>query len=305
MLPDQWLLRSLVACCCLFTVSLQADVRIQDSLGEQIFAEKPAKVVALNWAVAEELVELGVKPVGMADKRGYQDWVVHPRLPSGIKDVGRRDEPSIELIAILQPDLIVIGTQQLGLKKKLEKVAPVVYFDNYRADHHNPSAVEASFLELARLLDREKVARERLSLRDQQLQKLRKRLQASYPKGLPEVAVVRFVDTAHVRVYGRNSMVKAATDALGLKPALPQPVTTWGQTQKTLTDLAAVGQGTLLYIEPFAQKAALQKMPLWQQLPFVRKGRVAAVQPVWTYGGPLSIEYIAKAITEALLELNS
>jgi len=46
-------------------------------------------------------------------------------------------------------------------------------------------------------------------------------------------------------------------------------------------------------------------MPLWQQLPFVRKGRVAAVQPVWTYGGPLSIEYIAKAITEALLELNS
>ncbi|MFC6669913.1 hypothetical protein ACFQDL_07300 [Marinobacterium aestuariivivens] len=111
------------------------------------------------------------------------------------------------------------------------------------------------------------------------------------------------MDTAHVRVYGDNSMPQVALEALGLAPALPIPPSVWGQSQRALTDLAKIEDGTLLYIEPFPKAEALFSMPLWQMMPFVRNNRIAAVAPVWTYGGALSIQYQAEAFTESLLKL--
>lgn len=283
--------------------TVQAVVEVHDSLGLQRFEQMPQRVVALNWGATEELIALGVTPVGVADMRGYRDWVARPALPEGITDVGRRAEPSLELLVSLQPDLIIIGSQQRGLLEKLEPIAPVLYFDNYRADHDNAAAVEQSFLALARVLGLEQVAKTRLQQREQRLNALAQQLQMHFNGQPPKVAVVRLGDTAHARVYGANSMVEAALDALRLENALPQPVTPWGQVQKKVTDLAAVGEGALLYIEPFPKREQLFEMPLWQFMPFVQNQRFAAVEPVWTYGGALSIEYLAEAITESLLEL--
>ena len=50
---------------------------------------------------------LGMAPVGAADMKGYDTWVAAPR-PRGMKDVGSRQSPSIERIAALKPDLIVV-----------------------------------------------------------------------------------------------------------------------------------------------------------------------------------------------------
>ncbi|WP_114417591.1 iron-siderophore ABC transporter substrate-binding protein [Marinospirillum perlucidum] len=297
-----WIKVYLLAACLLLPVTVQAQVSVTDSLGTHEFAERPERIVALNWAVTENLVELGVAPVAIADVEGYRTWVVQPQLPQGIADVGLRDEPNIERLASLQPDVIIIGTQQLGLKDKLEQVAPVLYFDNYRADHSNPEAVEGTFRELARLLDREDLAEQKLAERDRRLQELATQLQGHFPEGLPEVAVIRFTDVNHVRVYGRNSLVLAAMQALGLEAALPQPVTTWGQTQKTLTELVAVDDGILLYIQPFAQEDRLAQHPLWQRFPFVQQDRIGSLPPVWTYGGPLSIQYLGEALATTLLE---
>lgn len=287
----------------LLNIQVAVAVEVHDSRGVQRFDQPPQRIVALNWGATEELIELGVIPVGVADIRGYRDWVARPALPEGIADVGRRDEPSLERLVSLKPDLIIIGSQQRGLLEKLESIAPVLYFDNYRADHNNVEAVEASFLTLAKVLRREPLARVRLSQRDQRLAELAAQVQKHFDGIMPRVAVVRLGDATHVRVYGANSMVEAALAALGLENALPQPVTTWGQVQKKVTDLAAVGDGVLLYIEPFPQRDQLFGMPLWQFMPFVQNQRLAAVNPVWTYGGALSIQHLAEAITDALLEI--
>ena len=65
------------------------------------------RVVAIEWDTVENLHMLGMAPVGAADMKGYDTWVAAPR-PRGMKDVGSRQSPSIERIAALKPDLIVV-----------------------------------------------------------------------------------------------------------------------------------------------------------------------------------------------------
>ena len=67
----------------------------------------PKRVVALEWDGLENLRSLGVKPVGGADLRGYRTCV-SVGLPGGVTDVGTRRSRSIERIAKLTPDLIIV-----------------------------------------------------------------------------------------------------------------------------------------------------------------------------------------------------
>lgn len=66
------------------------------------------RVIALEWVYAENLLALGIQPVGVADIQGYKQYVnVQPSLTESVVDVGTRQEPNLEAIAQLKPDLIL------------------------------------------------------------------------------------------------------------------------------------------------------------------------------------------------------
>uniref|UniRef100_UPI00245631A5 ABC transporter substrate-binding protein n=1 Tax=Nocardia wallacei TaxID=480035 RepID=UPI00245631A5 len=94
---------------------------------------RPAtRVVSLEWTYTEELIALGVPPVGNADSATYSTWVTAPgaALPASVTDVGKRNEPSIEQITALRPDLIVASEDRVGAGyEQLSKIAPVLSFD--------------------------------------------------------------------------------------------------------------------------------------------------------------------------------
>jgi ferric hydroxamate transport system substrate-binding protein len=280
-----------------------AQTTITDSRGTQTFDEIPQRVVALSWAVVEQLVELDVPLLAVADPEGYALWVVQPALDPGVENVGRRDEPNVERIAELRPDLIVISDDQAELAPVLERIAPVVHFTLFSLDHDNAEATRSSYLELARLFDREALARERLAGLDAQLADLRGRVESHFGADLPKVTAISLMDQARVRVHGGNSTSEAALLALGLKPAFPQPATTWGFVQKRVEQLGTLEDGIILNIEPFPDAELLFASPLWNAMPFVRAGRFARVKPSWTFGGAFSIGYLAEAFTEALLTI--
>ena len=58
----------------------------------------------------------------------------------------------------------------------------------------------------------------------------------------------------------------------------------------------------LFYFEPIPEeaRAAFAERPLWQALPFVREGRVAALPPVWSFGGMMSAERLARVLGDKL-----
>ncbi|HAA2529427.1 TPA_asm: ABC transporter substrate-binding protein, partial [Listeria monocytogenes] len=78
----------------------------------------PKRIVALQNVSEMEI--LGVKPVGTTD---YY-ITTYPDATKGTESVGN-DKPSIEKIANLKPDLIIISDYQKDLLENLEKVAPV------------------------------------------------------------------------------------------------------------------------------------------------------------------------------------
>src|SRR5690606_4998579 len=85
-----------------------APLTVTDARGEEIALEGPAtEVVGLEWGPVENLVSLGVMPIGVADVEGYSNWVSAAPLDEGVTDVGMRGEPSVDALVALDPDLVV------------------------------------------------------------------------------------------------------------------------------------------------------------------------------------------------------
>lgn len=261
------------------------------------------RVVALGWEAAEHLLKLDITPLAVADAGDYRTWVVRPTLLDEVPSAGSRTEPNLELLAHLQPELIVIPPLLEDIRDKLERIAPVVAYSSFSQNHDNYLSARDNYLALARHFGREAFAREQLQAMQARLDALHQRLLAHFHGRLPKVTVIRFSSPTAVFINGDNSMAQHAMQLLHLRPAYPLPPSPWGIVQTPVTTLGRIEGGVILHIEPFAQQDQLFGTPLWRAMPFVRDGRFGAMRSTWTYGGVFSIEYLAEAITEALLRI--
>lgn len=302
-LVSGWFKVSLSCLALVFSVSVLAEVRIQDSQGEQVFSQSPVRIAALSWELVEDVIELGLEPVAIPEREAYQEWVAQPVLPASSVDIGGRAEPNLEKLVQLKPDVILIGAALKDIQAKLERIAPVVFFDTYQRDHNNQEKADQVFLTLAKLLDKEAHAQAKLAARQQVFEQLRGQLKAAFPAGLPKVTSLRFASTTSAYVYGDNAMPQYALEHLGLQTAMPLASTQWGVTQKRLKSLRGIKEGVVLYFKPFHFEKKLAKSPLWRSMPFVKQGNVASVASTWTYGGAMSLQYLAQAMTDSLLEV--
>ncbi|RBY79969.1 iron-siderophore ABC transporter substrate-binding protein [Blastococcus sp. TF02A-26] len=106
-------------------------VTIETAFGEVTIEEEPQTVVALGWSDAETALALGVQPVGASDwlavgGDGLGEWVEesYDEAPEMIET----QEPDLEAIAALQPDLI-LDTRSDATQERydsLSQIAPTV-----------------------------------------------------------------------------------------------------------------------------------------------------------------------------------
>lgn len=269
----------------------------------QVHAGEQERVVALSWEAAEHLLNLDITPLAVADAGDYRGWVVRPTLPTSSVNAGSRTEPNLELLAELEPSLIVIPPMLEDMRATLERIAPVQAYDSFSLEADNYAQQRDNYLALARRLDREALAHARLDEMEAHILELRRQLFEHFAGNPPKVTVIRFSSPTVVYINGKNSMVQRAMDLLHLKPAYPQPASEWGITQTSITTLGAIRDGVVLHIEPFAQGEAIFNTPLWKAMPFVKAGHFGAMPSTWTYGGVFSVEYLAEHIAEALLKI--
>lgn len=279
------------------------DTSQQNSPLKTSSSDTPKRVAALSWELVESVIELGVTPVAISDIKGYREWVRVPSIPTETQDIGDRAEPNLEKLAQLKPDVILINLAQKDIQAKLERIAPVVFFDNYRADHNNAEQADKAFFKLAALLGKEEQAKTKLAQRETKFKALQKRLENAFPNGLPDVVTMRFANTTSVYVYGGNSMPQYALEKLGIKNPITIKNSQWGLEQKRLKFLRSVDQGVVMYFQPFYQEDQLAKSPLWQAMPFVKQNKVASIESTWTYGGAMSLQYLAESMTDALIKI--
>lgn len=278
-------------------------VTVEDRRGPQTLPAVPERVVVLDWALAEQMLDLGLVPLGAPEIELYRDWVGDPAMPDAVHEIGRRDAPDLETLARLEPDLMLACDRPDTEVARLERIAPILVFTCFDARHDNAAAARRIYLTLAELFGREGHATERLELAQAELDALAADL-APLAARMEAAAAVRLNGDATAWVYGANSVAETALERLGLRNALPQPASRWGVALQPVDTLAGVERGALLAILPHQAGPSLFESPLWRFLPAVRDGRYAEVAPVWSYGGALSLLRHARAFQAALSALD-
>ncbi|MEY8119791.1 Fe(3+) dicitrate ABC transporter substrate-binding protein [Falsihalocynthiibacter sp. BN13B15] len=111
---------------------------ISHELGTTMVPENPQRIVVLEFSYIDALVSVGVVPVGIADDNKPER--IMPVYGAVIGDtwtsVGTRKTPSLEVIASLQPDLILADkTRHTDAYATLSQIAPTVVMDSLSGDY--------------------------------------------------------------------------------------------------------------------------------------------------------------------------
>ncbi|WP_279482846.1 ABC transporter substrate-binding protein [Aureimonas sp. SK2] len=259
----------------------------------------PRRIACFDYGLAEILLLLGIVPVAVMSAADWPTWTGET-LPPGVADLGASQEPNLERLAALKPDLILSTDYTAMAEPAAARIAPVERLTLYGAGQEPlPRAREVTRQLGARLGIPER-AEAAIAAFDAELAGLSRRL----PPSLPPLLVVAFMDTRHARVFGRASLFGNALDGLGLRNAYPEPVNAWGFNTVGVEALAPFGDAYLLSVDPAPPDTwpTLEASPLWTELPFVRAGRVRRIEPVLTFGALGSAARFARLATRALTD---
>ncbi|NOI57886.1 ABC transporter substrate-binding protein [Vibrio coralliilyticus] len=274
---------------------------IKHELGVASFEQAPKKVVALDWALTETVLSLGVMPQGIADVAGYNTWVAQPELDKNVIDVGSRREPNLELIADLKPDVILISEHIAPAYKQLEQIAPVLVYTVY-SDAKTPLAsAENITRSLGKLFNKEQQAQTVIEQTTARLKTNGDKIKAANAD-LKPLMFIRFINDKTLRIHSDGSLAQSTITKMGLKNDWHETTNMWGFTTAGTEKLAEHQKTNLMIFGPLKDKERKQltQSPLWQAMEFTRTDSVYELPAIWTFGGLIAAQRFSDHITEQL-----
>ncbi|MGO1296272.1 MAG: iron-siderophore ABC transporter substrate-binding protein [Vibrio sp.] len=276
-------------------------MEIKHELGSQHFDTPPKKIVALDWSLAETVLSLGLPLEGVADARGYRQWVEKPRLTSSVIDVGSRREPNLELLTRLKPDVILISQSMASAYLRLNKIAPVLVYSIYNKNKHPLLAAKNVTRSLGKLFAKPDQAERVIQQTNHHLTVNGQKLKAQHID--PALLFVRFISDKTLRIHGQGSLAQATIAKMGLHNAWQASTNFWGFSTVGIEKLAEHQNAELMMFGP--QSPSLQRQlnqsPLWQAMAFYRHHQLYALAPIWTFGGLIAAQRFSDHITQELI----
>ncbi|WP_431951324.1 ABC transporter substrate-binding protein [Actinacidiphila sp. bgisy167] len=253
---------------------------VTHAMGTTVLKAQPKRVVVLDVGELDNVVSLGIKPVGLAPTEGS------PELPSYLKgeagdpaNIGTINSLNLEAIAALKPDLI-LGSQLRAADSydELSQIAPTVF-------SIRPGFTwKQNYLLNAAALDKTAQAEANLAAYERKAKDLGVKL----GDRKPTVSMVRFMPEGKIRLYANNSFIGTILKDVGI----PRPK------NQDIDDLAAeissenIDQADADYIftgvygDPKAtDKSKAQGNPLWKNLKAVKDGHAFDVPDETWYLG--------------------
>jgi iron complex transport system substrate-binding protein len=289
------------------TAEPEREITVQHAAGSTTFTTVPGRAVALEWTYAENLLALDVQPVGVADIAGFEKWVELPvKLADSVTDVGTRQEPSLERIMALEPDLIVAtALRHKPVHRTLSRIAPTLQFAPYGSPEGQFGQMRSNFRKLGLVLDREPQADRVLDRLDELIEQSRRSLRER-PQAERRFVLVQVTgrpQSPMFRIFADNAMAVQLLERLGLTNAWPVEHEPYGFTTVGLEALTEIGPVHFLYVAQPGRMDFLTDSDhgLWQQMAFVRAERVHDLgSRTWLFGGPLSAIQLIERVSEAL-----
>lgn len=261
---------------------------------------EPLKIVTLEWAATEILLSLDIVPVGVADLAGYRQWVnIENGKLSEAVDVGGRQQPSLEALMRLKPDLIITSALRHGaIAARLNEISPTLLIDTDSEKSDFYSNMEAGLSTTGKAVGREAEARK-------EWVSFEGRLSAARAKRSPQetriVIAQPLPGVARLRVFTTNSAVMMTLVKAGFSPAVDLGSQSFGFTTLGLEDLATLGPDTHLCLLGDEPPRELTESALWPVLPMVASNQVHAVGPdIWPFGSTRSMLRLLDRLESAL-----
>lgn len=285
---------------------------VEHALGSLEIEGVPQTIVVLEWTYAEDLLALGVQPAGVADVEGYNTWVnVEPALADDVVDIGTRQEPSLESIAALEPDLIIgVQFRHEPIYDQLSAIAPTLLFNPYPEDRSitQLDEMEQTFMAIATAVDREDEGQQVLDDMHAHFEDAKEQIRAAnIDDDGDEFSLAQAFtseDTTQIRMFTDNSMAVQIFEAIGLENEWDGEWDAFGFNTVGIEALTEVDDDFFFYVaqdddNPF--EGAWADNPVWLDLDFVQDDEVFPLGgDTWLFGGPLSAELIVDKVVAAL-----
>ncbi|MGK5558936.1 ABC transporter substrate-binding protein [Actinomadura kijaniata] len=257
---------------------------VRHAMGEARVPATPKRVVVLDTDKLDTMLTLGMTPVGAAlpDQAAGM-----PRyLGAGFaraKSVGTLQEPDVEAIAALKPDLI-LGSKfrQEKFYNELSKVAPTVFTEKIGVTW------KQNFLLDAEALGRKAEGEAKLRAYEERAGKLGARL--GDPAAM-KISLIRFMPD-EIRQYGPDSFAGIVLRDTGL--GRPEGQLLKDKADRRFAPLSPErvdeADGDFVFVAAYGEKAAQEQAkvtggPLWRKLTAVRDGHAQVVDDeIWMTG---------------------
>ncbi|KAG8153009.1 ABC transporter substrate-binding protein [Burkholderia catarinensis] len=275
---------------------------------------RPQRVVALDFMFAESVIALDIVPVGMADTAFYPGWLGYEsdRL-AHVTDIGSRQEPGLEAIAAVRPDLIIgVGFRHAPIFDALDRIAPTVLFQF--SPNVSDGGVPVTQLDWMRRIFRTIGV---VTGRDARTQAVDAQLDAGIAHNAARLAaagrkgerIALLQDLGlpdRYWAYTGNSTSAGLARALGLDP-WPNKPTREGTLYVTSADLLRQRDLAVLFVTASGMDVPLSAKldsPVWRFVPALKEHRIALIERnIWGFGGPMSALKLADVMTDTMLKL--
>ncbi|GAB3963386.1 iron-siderophore ABC transporter substrate-binding protein [Actinoallomurus acanthiterrae] len=253
---------------------------ITHAMGRTVIKAQPKRVVVLDVGELDNVVSLGIKPVGLAPTEGSPELPSYLKNDAGApKNVGTINSLNLEAIAALKPDLI-LGSRLRAADSydELSKIAPTVF-------SIRPGFTwKQNYLLNAAALDRTAQAKAKLAEYDTKAKALGAKLGAKKPT----VSMVRFMPNGVVRLYANASFIGTILKDVGIPRPKNQDVDQLAAevSAENIDKADADYIFTGVYGDPKAtDKSKAQGNPLWKNLKAVKDGHAYDVPDETWYLG--------------------
>ncbi|MFC5848163.1 ABC transporter substrate-binding protein [Deinococcus petrolearius] len=281
---------------------------VRDASGQVCIPRHPKRIVTIEWTYSENLLALGVQPVGMADIKGFRAYVKTPTpIAASVNDVGGRGQVSLETVAALKPDLIINQSGDYSQREALSKVAPTLVFNPYPATGSLSAYQEMrqTFALMGRITGRTAQAAQVLARLDAEQAAARRTLAARGRSGQTFVLSQGYGGKEPaMRLFGPRSLGSQILEQIGLRNAYrPAGTPDYGFDTLSLEGLTTLKTQNFFGIAPKDDNVYLAagNRPVWNNLDFVRQGRGYALDPAtWLFGGPSSAQMLVRQVVEAM-----
>ncbi len=271
---------------------------VEHAMGKTEVPKNPKQVVVLDTGELDSAMSLGVKPVGAVEAVEGLGLPSYLKDAESIENVGTIEQPNLEKIATLEPDLILSSRlRHEQIYDQLSQIAPTVFTETTGVTW------KQNFMKHAEAMGKTKEAEKIMANYDRRTEEFKQAI----GEDPPEVSIVRFLP-GETRIYQKESFVGTILEDAGLPRPPSQDVNEFAILNASEEFIPKMG-GDVIFTTAYGPEDETTQQeitsdPLWRKLEAVQQGRVYAVSDdLWMLGiGPTAANGVLDDLDKHLSE---